>query len=680
MKKKENTTHTRKKSTSIFIAFALLVFTSITAFYIDTKIHGPEREEANKKNAEIEYMNAELSVAYENSINNRTNGEKWRDFITVVKKNKNITINSYTSAEKLYKRADYILNNYKYFNDLEALKIITKQYERIYNQQKSYFNEVYINLLYELGDAKKAQKVAAFFKEKKMSLIPKHITKWMNSELAKNTKKPLVNLNSNDFFKEGNATIVGYIDYYNGNQELDFTTVTTYLKNYFTNENFIKTSPIEPDGRFTIKLPLHHPIHSSLLINNKFVEFYIEPGQTLGIILNNGYLLDTRIDVKKIPEIIYQGSLAEVNDDLSNFIPSNYEPYKFYELAEKLDPLPFKEQQLKNFKEDLKDLEIYTQKRGISEKTKNILKSNILVYNYGNLLDYTMIHPFKESYQLLFKDNNNFKIKKLDIPDAYYHFLKDIPLNEHSFLMSPRFSQFINRLEFTPCFMVQNLHYAKNVLEQLKYQTKAFHLTDSLANSYDINPSDFVYEMIKIRNLNSYTNIAENKEKYTKYWQNINKNEDPIFKKTAKKIIKGDSESIKKLSINTQATKVFNKLTKGLRDKKLVVILWNELKSPYLKKEMYNKIIPASKKYEKEANFLFITSPEYTSEGYYKKFTRENNLKNSIRISEDEMNYINELFQNTSMTFTAVIDKEDNILYLESFATFYDFDNLKSKN
>ncbi|MDO3695077.1 hypothetical protein QVZ41_09500 [Wenyingzhuangia sp. chi5] len=679
MKKKKQITHTRKKSTYIFIAFALLVFTAITVYYVDSEIHEAEREEANKKSAEIEYMNAELSVAYDNSVNDRTNGEKWRDFIAVVKKNQDINIDNYISAEKLYKRADYILNNYKYFNDLEALKIITKQYEKVYNQQKDYGSEIYINLLYELGDLKKAQKVEAFFKEEKLSLIPKHITKWMDKKLAKNTTKPLANFNINHFFKEDTATIVGYLDFYNGNQELDFTTVITYLKNYFTNENFIKTSPIEPDGRFTIKLPLHHPIHSSLLINNKFVEFYIEPGQTLGIILNNGYLLDTRIDVKKIPKIIYQGSLAEVNDDLSNFIPSNYEPYKFYELAEKLDPLPFKEQQLKNFKEDLKDLEIYTQKRGISEKTKNILKSNILVYNYGNLLDYTMIHPFKESYQLLFKDNNNFKIKKLDIPDAYYHFLKDIPLNEHSFLMSPRFSQFINRLEFTPCFMVQNLHYAKNVLEQLKYQTKAFHLTDSLAYSYGINTHDFIYEMIKTRALQSEVNRFDNKEKLISYWNKIHKNNHPIFLKTAQNIAAEHTKKHPKLPKNNKGFKIFNQFTKEFRDKKLVLIVYGELISPYLKKEMYNKIIPASKKYEKEANFLFITSPKFASKSYFQSFTNKNNLKNSIRITDDEMNYINELFQNSSATgFTTVIDKDDNILYQNPFATLFDFDSLKN--
>ena len=49
MKKKKNTTHTHKKSTSIFIAFALLVFTSITVYYVDSEKYKPERVEANKK-------------------------------------------------------------------------------------------------------------------------------------------------------------------------------------------------------------------------------------------------------------------------------------------------------------------------------------------------------------------------------------------------------------------------------------------------------------------------------------------------------------------------------------------------------------------------------------------------------------------------------------------------------
>ena len=76
----------------------------------------------------------------------------------------------------------------------------------------------------------------------------------------------------------------GYIDGYD--PRLGFETGLVYLSNELTREDYPTVVQIDKDGRFTCKFVIHHPVAQSLTLNNDWIPFYIEPGQTLTLYID----------------------------------------------------------------------------------------------------------------------------------------------------------------------------------------------------------------------------------------------------------------------------------------------------------------------------------------------------------------------------------------------------------
>ena len=81
------------------------------------------------------------------------------------------------------------------------------------------------------------------------------------------------------FFRKDTACLQGYIDGYD--PRLGFETGLVYLSNELTREDYPTVVQIDKDGSFTCKFVIHHPVEQSLTLNNDWIPFYIEPGQTL---------------------------------------------------------------------------------------------------------------------------------------------------------------------------------------------------------------------------------------------------------------------------------------------------------------------------------------------------------------------------------------------------------------
>ena len=134
-------------------------------------------------------------------------------------------------------------------------------------------------------------------------IFPKDVSKWIDNELAKVKKKPITDFNAPNFFNKANGRVIGYIKGYD--VSLGFTTGMVYINNEITNEDTPVVIQIHPDGRFEVNLPLTMPKYSHLRIDNNWIPFYIEPEQTLAMVL----------DWNAIKKVNYKGSLAQVNKD-----------------------------------------------------------------------------------------------------------------------------------------------------------------------------------------------------------------------------------------------------------------------------------------------------------------------------------------------------------------------------
>ncbi len=96
-------------------------------------------------------------------------------------------------------------------------------------------------------------------------------------------RTPVTLVNAEDdfqqFFRQDSAYLQGYIDGYD--PRLGFDTGLIYLSNELTREDYPTVIQIAPNGSFSCRFIINHPVESSVVLGNNWIPFYIEPGQTL---------------------------------------------------------------------------------------------------------------------------------------------------------------------------------------------------------------------------------------------------------------------------------------------------------------------------------------------------------------------------------------------------------------
>lgn len=274
--------------------------------------------------------------------------------------------------------------------------------------------------------------------------IPQHVSKWIDNELKKSTNKPLANFNSKDFFNKSTGRLVGYIKGYD--VRLDFKTGIVYTRNDVTGEDYPVVIEIHPDGRFEADIPLINPSYSYLVFNKKPVKFYLEPTQTLAMILDwDEFLLADRMrnTLYNFKDITFKGAIATVNEDLMNFNEKLFDYKSFDKKRKTLSPQAFKEDEAIEYKKNLEHLETYLKSNSISDKAKKIIKNNIDLEHANHLFDFTLNRDYYAK-----QDTTN-AVLKIPVENDYFDFLQNLDLNDQSLLALNNFSTFVNRLEFS---------------------------------------------------------------------------------------------------------------------------------------------------------------------------------------------------------------------------------------
>ncbi|TKG96623.1 TlpA family protein disulfide reductase [Puteibacter caeruleilacunae] len=274
------------------------------------------------------------------------------------------------------------------------------------------------------------------------NVVPDEVASWLKDELEQGGKKQPIDLKSSDFFSNDTARLVGYIKGYD--KRLGFSTGIVYLGNDLTRDDYPTVVTIHEDGRFEADLPLIHPIYSHFFIKRNWIPFYLEPGQTLSMILDwDEFLIaDRRRNIRyRFKDIEYQGALGQTNKELLAFKVQDYDYKKYKKQAETLSPEEFTAE-FANYKaEQLGRLAEYNQEHEVSEKASTILRNNIILTCGTRMFDFVNAR----SRALRSKDPKKLVGK---IGPDYYDFLKDIPMNEASLLVSSNFSSFVNRFEY----------------------------------------------------------------------------------------------------------------------------------------------------------------------------------------------------------------------------------------
>lgn len=286
-------------------------------------------------------------------------------------------------------------------------------------------------------------------KANKSPEIPEHVSKWIDDELKKATNKPLVNFSSNQFFNESTGRLIGYIKGYD--VRLGFKTGIMYTRNDITNEDYPVVIEIHPDGRFEADIPLISPSYSYMVIKKTGVKFYLEPKQTLAMILDwDEFLYADRMRNSHhyLKNISFKGPLAKINEDLIGFNEKAFDYKSFSKKMKTISPQTFKEEETIEHKKNLEDLEAYLKNNAISDKAKILIKNKIDLEHANHLFNFVSDRDYYAK-----QDTTNTTLK-IPVENEYFDFLQKMDLNDQSLLALDDFKIFVNRLEFSKPILV----------------------------------------------------------------------------------------------------------------------------------------------------------------------------------------------------------------------------------
>lgn len=325
------------------------------------------------------------------------------------------------------------------------------------------------------------------------TILPE-VEKWIDSELQKSTAQPLTDFQSADFFNDTPARLIGCIKGYN--PRAGFSTGLIYAGNDFTREDFPVVAQIKPDGRFEVEIPLNKPAQSYIVYNNQWlIPFYIEPGQTLAMIIDWDEMLiaDRKRNVRyQFSDIVFKGALASLNHDLMKIPADDYNHESFVEKLTTLTPLEFKKDNEEQLAEKLEQLENFLAENQFSEKAQTIMRSTEIVRSATRFFDYEMYRWHYAS-----QDTAN-KVLKIPIPDSYYSFLQQIDLNDQSLLVASDFKVFINRFEYcTPFSKVHSIFSQNN---QPRFGAEKTLLDFFIEDGVELTEEELKYLQLAVKN------------------------------------------------------------------------------------------------------------------------------------------------------------------------------------
>jgi thiol-disulfide isomerase/thioredoxin len=350
------------------------------------------------------------------------------------------------------------------------------------------------------------------------STVPAQVTKWIDQELAKLKRKAPIDFYSQQFFNNGTARLIGYIKGYD--TRLGFTTGLVYSSNELTREDFPSVVQIHPDGRFEVDLPYSFPKYSMMYINDMGLPFYLEPGQTLSMIVDweEFLIADRRRNIRyQIQDVIYQGPLAKINSELAGCTSEQFDYEGFRTKKSTISPEAFKNSQLPVSKAKLQKVEEYISTNTLTPQAACILRNKTLLEESEHLLDFVSDRRYFAS-----QDTAN-KMLKIPVPIAYYDFLKEMPLNDNCLLVSGEFASFVNRFEYCEPLM----HAKKtNVIKHTKPEKD--YLTYLIDEGVEISAEDKVLANMMMKENRSKDEDSIMKSKKVEIQAFLEKNKDHI--------------------------------------------------------------------------------------------------------------------------------------------------------
>lgn len=245
-------------------------------------------------------------------------------------------------------------------------------------------------------------------------------------------------------FRRDSICVQGYIANYN--RKIGFSNGLIYVSNELTREDYPMVVNLQPNGRFECKFEINYPISSSVVFNNNWIPFYVEPGQTVTLYLDwESIMAQSRARDYNHPihNLQYMGPVAHISQmskHTEQLFVFRYE--EFSKMQKELTPTQFKERCEPMFRHWSEQADSLVNANQYVGRDARLVKNEAKIAQGYSMLDFVMSRGY-----LAQKDKNNPVLQIME-DSTYYSFLRQIPLNDSMIVADKKFGTFINRLEY----------------------------------------------------------------------------------------------------------------------------------------------------------------------------------------------------------------------------------------